>query len=117
VLLGGIGIGILAGLTGIGGAALMIPLMVFGFSLRFKPAIATSLAVNFLTGIAGAAGYLGTGLVQLGSLPTLILGAVFGAWLGVGLRDRIPEMFLRRGFALFMVAVAVRILIDAANGA
>ena len=117
VLLGGVGIGILAGLTGIGGAALMIPLMVLGFGLRFKPAIATSLAVNFLTGIAGAAGYLGTGLVQLGSLPTLILGAVFGAWLGVGLRDRIPEMFLRRGFALFMVAVAVRILIDAANGA
>ena len=117
VLLGGIGIGILAGLTGIGGAALMIPLMVFGFGLRFKPAIATSLAVNFLTGIAGAAGYLGTGLIQLGSLPTLILGAVLGAWLGVGLRDRIPEMFLRRGFALFMVAVALRILIDAANGA
>jgi uncharacterized membrane protein YfcA len=45
------------------------------------------------------------------------LGAVLGAWLGVGLRDRIPEMFLRRGFALFMVAVAVRIFIDAANGA
>lgn len=117
MLLGGIGIGILAGLTGIGGAALMIPLMVLGFGLCFKPAIATSLAVNFLTGIAGAAGYLGTGLVQLGSLPTLILGAVFGAWLGVGLRDRIPEILLRRGFALFMVAVAVRILIDAANGA
>jgi uncharacterized membrane protein YfcA len=117
VLLGGIGIGILAGLTGIGGAALMIPLMVLGFGLHFKQAIATSLAVNVLTGIAGAAGYLGTGLVQLGSLPTLILGAVLGAWLGVGLRDHIPEMFLRRGFALFMVAVAVRILIDAANGA
>jgi uncharacterized membrane protein YfcA len=45
------------------------------------------------------------------------LGAVFGAWLGVGLRDSIPEMFLRRGFALFMVAIAIRILIDATNGA
>jgi uncharacterized membrane protein YfcA len=116
VLLGGIGIGILAGLTGIGGAALMIPLMVFGFGLGFKTAIATSLAANFLTGIAGAAGYLATGLVQLGSLPTLIAGAVFGAWLGVGFRDRIPEIVLRRGFALLMVFVAVRIIVDAANG-
>ena len=116
VLLGGIGIGILAGLTGIGGAALMIPLMVFGFGLRFKPAIATSLAINFLTGIAGAAGYIVTGVVQLGNLPPLIVGAVFGAWLGVGFRDRIPEIFLRRGFALLMVFVAVRIFIDTTNG-
>jgi uncharacterized membrane protein YfcA len=78
----------------------MIPLMTLGFGLRFKSVIATSLAVNVFTGIAGAAGYLGTGLVQLGSLPTLVLGAVFGAWLGVGLRDRIPETFLRRGASL-----------------
>jgi uncharacterized membrane protein YfcA len=116
VLLGGIGIGILAGLTGIGGAALMIPLIVLGFGLRFKTAIATSLAINFLTGIAGAAGYIVTGVVQLGNLPTLIVGAVFGAWLGVGFRDRIPEIFLRRGFALLMVFVAVRIIIDTTNG-
>lgn len=116
VLLGGVGIGILAGLTGIGGAALMIPLMVFGFGLGFKTAIATSLAVNFLTGIAGAAGYLATGLVELGSLPTLIAGAVFGAWVGVSFRDRIPEMILRRGFAVVMIVVAVRLIIDVAGG-
>jgi len=95
----------------------MIPLMTLGFGLRFKSVTATSLAVNVFTGIARAAGYLRTGLVQLGSLPTLVLGAVFGAWLGVGLRDRIPDTFLRRGFALFMVTVAVRIVIDAVNGA
>ncbi len=116
VLLGGVGIGILAGLTGIGGAALMISLMVFGFGLGFKTAIATSLAVNVLTGIAGAAGYLAAGLVELGSLPTLIVGAVLGAWVGVSLRDRLPEMVLRRGFALVMVVVAVRIMLDAASG-
>jgi hypothetical protein len=116
VLLGGVGIGVLAGLTGIGGAALMIPLMVLGFGLGFKTAIATSLAVNFLTGIAGAAGYLAAGLVELESLPTLIAGAVFGAWAGVSLRDRLPEMVLRRGFALLMVVVAARIMLDAASG-
>lgn len=116
VLLGGIGIGILAGLTGIGGAALMIPLMIFGFGLGFKTAIATSLAVNFLTGLAGSAGYLAAGLVELASLPTLIAGAVLGAWVGVSFRDRLPEIVLRRGFALVMVVVAVRLMLDAAGG-
>lgn len=114
-LLGGGGIGILAGLVGIGGAALMIPLMVLGFGLRFKTAIATSLATNFLTGVAGAAGYLAAGLIQVQSLPTLIAGAMLGAWLGVSFRDRVSETFLRRGFAVFMVFVAVRVIIDAVN--
>lgn len=115
VLLGAMGIGVLAGLTGIGGAALMIPLMVFGFGLSFKTAIATSLAVNVLTGLAGSAGYLAAGLVELGSLPALIVGAVLGAWAGVGLRDRLPERVLRRGFAVLMVIVAVRLILDAAG--
>lgn len=117
VLLACVGVGVLAGLVGIGGAALTIPLMVFGFGLRFKVAAATSLAANFLTGVAGAAGYVAAGLVQLGSLPALIAGAVLGAWVGVGARDRVPEPFIRRGFAVFMVLTAARILVDAATGA
>ncbi len=116
VLLAGVGVGVLAGLVGIGGAVLTIPLMVLGFGLRFKVAAATSLAINFLTGVAGAAGYAASGLVQLGSLPTLIFGAVLGAWLGVGARDRAPERLIRRGYALLLVFTAARILLDAANG-
>lgn len=113
VVAAGVGIGVLAGLVGIGGAALTIPLMMLGFGLRFKVAVATSLAMNFLTGVAGAGGYLFTGVVDLGSLPTLIIGATVGAWIGVSLRDRAPEMLIRRGFAVFMVLTAVRILVDA----
>lgn len=113
VMLAGVGIGVLAGLVGIGGAALTIPLMAAGFGLRFKVAVATSLAMNFLTGVAGAGGYLFTGVVDLGSLPTLIVGATVGAWVGVALRDRVPEMLIRRGFAVFIVLTAVRILVDA----
>lgn len=116
VMAAGVGIGILAGLVGIGGAALTIPLMTLGFGLRFKVAVATSLAMNFLTGVAGAGGYLATGLIELGSLPPLILGAVAGAWIGVSLRDRMPERGIRRGFAVLMVLTAIRILADALGG-
>lgn len=116
VMVAGMGIGVLAGLVGIGGAALTIPLMMLGFGLRFKAAAATSLAMNFLTGVAGAGGYLFTGVVELGSLPTLIVGAMAGAWIGVTLRDLTPEIVIRRGFAIFMVFVALRIVMDAVNG-
>ncbi len=116
VLLVGAGVGVMAGLVGIGGAVLMTPLMVFGLGLRVKTAMATSLAITIFTGIVGSAGYIATGFDRLSSLPPLIAGAILGAWLGASSRDRIPETILQRGFALFMVVVAVRIVVDAVNG-
>lgn len=115
VLLAGVGIGILAGFVGIGGAAMMVPLMSLGFGLRFKRSVSTSLAVNFFTGISGASGYLASGLVRIGGLPPLVLGAVFGAWLGVTLRDKLPETYIRRGFAALMLVTAVRLIVGAAG--
>ena len=116
VLLAGVGVGIMAGLVGIGGTVLMIPLMVLGLGLRVKTAMATSLAITILTGIVGSAGYIVAGFGRLSSLPPLIVGAMLGAWLGASSRERIPETVLQRGFALFMIVVAVRIIVDAVNG-
>ena len=116
VLLAGVGVGIMAGLVGIGGTVLMIPLMVLGLGLRVKTAMATSLAITIFTGVVGSAGYIVAGFGRLSSLPPLIVGAMLGAWLGASSRERIPETVLQRGFALFMIVVAVRIIVDAVNG-
>jgi uncharacterized membrane protein YfcA len=116
VLLVGVGVGTMAGLVGIGGTVLMIPLMVLGLGLRVKTAMATSLAITIFTGIVGSAGYVIAGFAQLSSLPPLIVGAILGAWLGASSRERVPETVLQRGFALFMVLLAVRIVVDAVSG-
>jgi uncharacterized membrane protein YfcA len=116
VLLAGVGVGVMAGLVGIGGTVLMIPLMVFGLGLRVKTAMATSLAIAILTGIVGSAGYIVAGFDRLSSLPPLIAGAILGAWFGASSRDRIPETVLQRGFAVFMVIVAIRLVVDVVNG-
>lgn len=113
VLLTGVGVGTMAGLVGIGGTVLLVPLMVLGLSLRVKSAMATSLAITIFTGIVGSAGYIIAGFARLSSLPPLIAGAMLGAWLGASSRERIPETVLQRGFALFMVLVAARLLVDA----
>ena len=115
-LLGGVGAGTLAGLIGIGGAALTVPLIMWGFGLPPKTAVSTSLAVTLFIGVVGAAGYIVTGFDRLSGLPPLIVGSMLGAWAGVRIRERLPEIVLQRAFAAFMVLVAVRVLIDVASG-
>jgi uncharacterized membrane protein YfcA len=82
-LLGGIGAGALAGLIGIGGAVLTVPLLIFGFGLNPKTAISTSLVITLLVGALGAAGYFVAGFDRLSGLPPLIVGSMLGAWPGV----------------------------------
>ena len=113
VLTAGVGIGALSGLVGVGGGVLMVPLMVLGMGLGTKTAISTSLAVVFSAGLVGTLGYIAVGAVNLGQLPPLIIGAVAGAWLGVRLRDPLPDRALRVGFAGFMVVTAVYTAITA----
>lgn len=109
VLLAGVGVGTLSGLLGIGGGVMLVPLLVLGFGLDVKPAVSTSLAVVLATALVGAAGYLLTGFDRVFGLPPLVVGAIVGAWLGVRIRDLLPEDKLRIGFGVFMVVVAIRI--------
>lgn len=116
VLAAGVFIGALSGLVGVGGGVMMVPLMVLGMGVTTKRAISTSLAVVMFAGIVGAAGYIATGFrdpEQLLSLPPLIVGSMVGAPIGVQIRDWLPSNVVRLVFALFMVAVALRLLNEA----
>jgi uncharacterized membrane protein YfcA len=113
VLLAGVGIGTLSGLVGVGGGVVMVPLMVLGLGLSTKRAASTSLAVILFTGLVASIGYIATGFSDLLSLPPLVVGSIIGAWLGVRLRDRLPERTIRVGFAGFMVLIALRTLGEA----
>jgi uncharacterized membrane protein YfcA len=115
-LLGGVAAGALAGLIGIGGAVLTVPLLIFGFGLSPKTAISTSLVVTLSVGVVGAVGYVAAGFDRLSGLPLLIIGSMIGAWPGVRLREHLPETVLQRIFAAYMVVIAVLMIVDAANG-
>ncbi len=115
VLVAGVGIGALSGLVGVGGGVVMVPLMVLGLGLSTKQASSTSLAVILFTGIVASIGYIATGFADLLSLAPLVVGSMVGAWLGVRLRDQLPERAIRIGFAGFMVVVALRTLSEAAG--
>lgn len=109
-IIAGVFVGALSGLVGVGGGVMLVPLMVLGLGLEVKTAVSTSLAVVLFTSFVGASGYILTGFSDVLSLPPLVVGAIVGAWLGVRIRDPLPEDKLRIGFAVFMVIVALRIM-------
>jgi uncharacterized protein len=116
VFLAGIFVGTVSGLVGVGGGVVMVPLMELGIGLTTRQAVSTSLAVVMFAGIVGAAGYVATGFrapQQLLSLPSMKVGSVIGAPLGVRTRDWLPESVVRIGFGVFMVIVALRLFGEA----
>lgn len=105
----GCGIGVLSGMLGIGGGVLVIPALVFFFGFTQKQAIGTSLGMLLPPiGIFAFLQYYRSGDVKLAA--AVILGAAFmiGAWGGAMLATtgKVPERFLRIGFALFIIYVA-----------
>lgn len=110
VFVAGVFIGALSGLVGVGGGVVMVPLMVIGLGLTAKRAVSTSLAVVMFTGIVGGLGYILTGFDRIAEALPLAAGSIVGAWLGVKVRDPLPDRVVRIGFGVFMVVVAVRTL-------
>jgi hypothetical protein len=113
VLLPGIAIGLAGGLAsgllGIGGAILMIPLMVAWLRLPQHEAQAASLALMLPPiGLPGVWVYAHSGT----GLPWLALGGVaggflLGAYLGARIATRIHGPRLSQGFAVLMAAMSV----------
>jgi len=79
----GLGVGILVGLTGIGGGSLMTPLLVLFAGVQPVMAIGTDLAYGAVTKTLGGWRHLRGGMVDLGISMWLAVGSVPGALLGV----------------------------------
>lgn len=98
-------IGTLTGLFGIGGGALMTPLMLIVF--RFPPhvAVGTSMMMIFFTSIMSSAGHIVQGHVAWSYAIVLVIASYFGAKLGVKVNQSIKSdtvVFLLRTFMLIM---------------
>lgn len=115
-LTGGGALGLLAGVTGIGGGVYLAPVL---HSLRWAPprqiAAACSLfiLINSLAGMAGqiVKGY-GTGLFPLvwaycPLLPLVIGGGMLGSWLGA---TRLPGEWIKKGTGLLVLYAGIQLL-------
>ena len=95
IILFGLGIGILVGMTGMGGGALMTPLLILYFGVSPTTAIGTDILYSAITKTVGGWRHLKLGTVNLGLVFWLAAGsvpaAVFGVQLIAVLQDRIGE--------------------------
>jgi hypothetical protein len=105
-VLAGAAIGAVAGMVGAGGGFLFVPALALGLGLPMSRAVGTSLVV--IAGNAGAAllGHLGHVALEPGLTAPVAGGALLGAFAGTRLSAGASERALRRGFALFLLAVA-----------
>jgi uncharacterized membrane protein YfcA len=77
------GIGIVVGLTGMGGGALMTPVLVLFFNVPPLTAVSSDLVASAVMKPVGSAVHLRRGTVHLGLVKWLCVGSVPGAFSGV----------------------------------
>lgn len=117
-------IGIVSSLVGIGGGTLSVPFLLWN-NVEMRKAIGTSAAIGFPIALAGCFGYLVNGW-SAENLPTYSIGylylpALFGivavsmftAPIGARMAQTLPVPKLKKCFAVLLIAVGVRMLMNA----
>jgi uncharacterized membrane protein YfcA len=124
--------GLLAGLFGVGGGVIVVPALILlfshtgqtgqlgpitpgeiGMAAEWIPhlAIGTSLAAIVGTGAASTHAHHRRGAVRWDLVARLAPGIILGALFGAALAGVMPELWLKRIFAVFLTYVGARMLI------
>lgn len=83
LVLGGLGVGVVVGLTGMGGGALMTPMLVIFFGVDPVTAVSSDLVVSLVMKPFGAGVHAKEGTVNYSLVKWLCLGSVPSAFVGV----------------------------------
>jgi uncharacterized membrane protein YfcA len=108
IVLSGAVVGILSGLTGVGGGILLVPALVLGFGIGQRVAQGTSLLAIIPNAVIGAVIHHRQGDLEVGAAGRMSLGGVPGALVGAVLALWLPQRVLAGLFGLMLAAMAVR---------
>ncbi len=112
--------GTIAGLLGVGGGMILVPVMVWilgaeslaeGYAIKI--ALATSLAIIVPTSLSSALAHLRSGALRGDVFRQMLPGIIIGTALGGLLVDWLPEQVLRIVFALGCWSIAAKMLLGA----
>lgn len=117
--LSGVLVGLLAGLLGIGGGIIVIPLLLTLFSIQGFPqeismhmAIGTSLAIVLLTSIFSVFAHYRKGVIWIELFKQFFPGAAVGSIFGIIISYHLKSIILQKIFAIFLILVAVYLLVQ-----
>jgi uncharacterized membrane protein YfcA len=111
--------GLLAGLLGVGGGLLIVPVLAFSFAAQGFPgevqmhlAVGTSLATIIFTSISSIYAHHRLGAVAWPVFRAITPGIVLGALIGALLARLIPSLSLRTLFGVFELMVALQMALN-----
>jgi uncharacterized membrane protein YfcA len=112
-------IGVIAGLLGIGGGLVLVPLLVFAFTSQGVPyeslmhlALGTSMASIVFTSVSSFLGHHRRGAVRWDIVRNIVPGTIIGTFLGSCVASRMPTAFLSILFVAFLYYIAIQMLLN-----
>jgi len=110
----GLGVGVLVGMTGIGGGSLMTPLLILVFGIKPITAIGTDLAYGAVTKTVGGWRHLRQGTVDMSLSMWMAVGSVPAAIGGVYVLELVERAYGDDFDSILLVALAVTLLFTGA---
>lgn len=108
---GGFAIGMIAGLLGIGGGFLFVPMMI-AMGYPTKKAAATSSFVVIFSSFSGFAGHIAEGHFNWPLMAVTALAVIIGGQIGARLmKDKMKAKWIKQMFAVVLLGVAVKLLV------
>lgn len=111
--------GFVAGLLGVGGGLVLVPILVWLFTMQgFNPshimlsALGTSLAVISFTAISSVRAHHAHGAVNWGMVRRIAAGIIVGTFVGAWLAGHLPGQFLHYFFVIFLFYAATQMLLN-----
>ncbi len=111
--------GILAGLLGIGGGLVIVPMLVYVFGLNNIPpeltmhiALATSMASIMFTSVSSFMAHHRRGAVHWDVVKRIAVGILIGTFLGSCFASAMSNSFLKLFFVIFLYFVSAQLLLN-----
>jgi uncharacterized membrane protein YfcA len=111
--------GVLAGLLGVGGGLVIVPILTFIFTAQQQPtehilhlALGTSLASIMFTSISSLRAHHARGAVDWPVVRRITLGIMAGTFFGSWVAAQLSTRFLKAFFVIFLYYIAVQMLLD-----
>jgi uncharacterized membrane protein YfcA len=108
--------GTVAGMAGVGGGIILIPVMTHLFKIPTRFAVGSNLAIVFLSALAGMTGKALGGQIEWMDALVLVGGALPAAQAGAHLSERIEARHLRVLIHLLIGAASIRLWVQVATG-
>jgi uncharacterized membrane protein YfcA len=109
LLITGVIAGIMSGMFGIGGGAIIVPMLMLFLGFSQTAANGSSLAALMLpVGFFGVMEYYRSGKLEVRAALLLAAGIAFASWFGANIALAVPKEALKLGYALFLLYYAWR---------